>query len=416
MPTVKIALISDLHIGLGARSKDLCPEPSQKNRTDYKEYKSITDENFLEKFVNFIQKENIVADYLFVSGDITDNAQPDQIELAITIILSIAKSLNVPEKNIIVTPGNHDVDWSILKEHDPTGFRWGQRYEPLVKLGMPILNLKNATVGNITEEPYFSAWSFDDLIVVSYNSSHHDNPDEANHHGYIDPEHLKALDTYLSSLERSSETAYVFLVHHHPILYSEPISEMRDFSAMINSENLLNLLSRYKFDLVIHGHRHTPRFSTHSIDGQPDIAILSAGSFSIKLKSIYNGVISNQFHLVELENREKENHMMQGAVKSWSYSYAREWEESNQKYTGISHIEPFGTYLLPHILFEKLKPIVEQRFQNSDYLKWTSVTKRNRYLRNIRPEMAINLFDSLANHYGYERFYDDPMKMMLIKN
>ena len=118
-----IAVMSDLHIGKNARSSDLCPKHHTSRGID-KDYRN--------RFKAFVKQNSIKADYLIVPGDITDQADPDQMSLASEVLIEFAKALHLTRKKIIFAPGNHDVDWSVLKASaDKTGFRKKQRYAPL---------------------------------------------------------------------------------------------------------------------------------------------------------------------------------------------------------------------------------------------------------------------------------------------
>ena len=68
---MKLAVISDLHVGLAARAKDLCPEPPAVPRKDFLTYNSKTDNDYRSRFVRFVQDQHLTADYLILPGDIT---------------------------------------------------------------------------------------------------------------------------------------------------------------------------------------------------------------------------------------------------------------------------------------------------------------------------------------------------------
>jgi len=415
MKQVKIAIISDVHIGLGARSKDLCPKPSKKNKKDSIVYNKKIEDNYCEKFVSFIKEKSLETDYLMISGDLTHKAHPNEIKMASEFIASLRKSLKVKERDVIFTPGNHDVDWSILDDEDSTGIRWENRYEVFKHKSFQFQKIIDRADGDLYLEPYFSTWSFDDLIVSSYNTSHHDDPYQANHYGLIDIKHVEQLRTYLKSIELPEEKVRIFLIHHHPILYSEPFPGDTDFSAAQNAEKLLSILNEFHFDVLIHGHRHCPRFRTHSIDGFPHLAILGAGSFSAEFDSRWYGAVNNQFHIIHALGREKDDSVLKGYVESWGYTFIKGWEKSTKDYAGIHHIEPFGTYMLPHKLSEYLKPIIKNRLKKSDYIEWKDIIEEHPQLKHLRTETVLMVLDSLSSTYKYRRMYDTPEKIILLK-
>jgi len=130
MNPLKLAIISDLHVGLAARSQDLCPEPSVTERKARAKYNAKAETAYREKFVRFVTDPTrpITADYLILPGDVTHLAQPREVQIASDFILQAADALKVSHDRIIFVPGNHDVDWSVFDPTDLTGVRWEQRY------------------------------------------------------------------------------------------------------------------------------------------------------------------------------------------------------------------------------------------------------------------------------------------------
>src|SRR6185503_1275451 len=169
MKTLKLAVISDIHAGEGARSSDLCPRNQQKDKVR-------PDERYRDKFLDFLKEKNLSADFLLLPGDITHSAQPEEVQIASEFVTSAADRLNVAHENIVFVPGNHDVDWSVLKTADTTGLRRTQRYDPIAYQGFQFSSILKRAKGNLLSNPNFAIWNYSDLLVVGYNSSHHDEP------------------------------------------------------------------------------------------------------------------------------------------------------------------------------------------------------------------------------------------------
>jgi predicted phosphodiesterase len=269
--------------------------------------------------------------------------------------------------------------------------------------------------GDLLVDPHFAIWQYADLLVVGYNSSHHDDPKQQ-HHGLIDPRHIASLRDALKTFTFSADQLRLFLVHHHPIQYSDPTPEAPDFSVMINAEQLQELLREFRFDILVHGHKHLPRFTTQSFNGSPDIAILCSGSFSVQIDTRWTGTINNQFHMITVEGRDPEEHLIQGQVTSWTYCYNRGWEPSEKDYGGIPHIEPFGTYIRPAKLLGLLRPILTDRLRVADFVEWKWIISRTPNLKHLRPEIVISVVDSLAPEFGCRRHGDTPEKIILLKD
>lgn len=405
---MKIAVISDIHVGKKARAKDLCPPTTEG-------YDSKVDDKYCDKFLKFVKKHVQNVDYLILPGDITNSADPPEFEIASEFLRSAADALDIKMDKVVFVPGNHDVDWSVLEKYDPTGVRKAERYVPICGPRFCFKPIVDRAEGDLFKEPHFTTWNFPDLLVLGYNSAHHDEPKKL-HHGLITPEHIEEAKRVLNGLPIQKDQVRLFLVHHHPVQYDDPTPEDPDISIMVNAEHLQVFLREYKFDIVVHGHKHLPRFTTHSLNGSPEIAILCSGSFSVQIDTRWAGTISNQFHLIEIEGRDEEEQMIMGRVTSWSYNYARDWNPSDVIYDGIPHIEPFGIYIRPSKLEEIIRPILEKKFANQDYIEWAWVTDQDLRLRYLRPEILIRVLDNLSKILNFKRVHETPEKIILLKN
>src|SRR5262249_11814720 len=132
---------------------------------------------------------------------------------------------------------------------------------------------------------------------------------------------------------------------HHILPMSDADPYWEDFSMMNNSAALLDFVAKARVDLVVHGHKHWPRFRTHQETPNPLVAVLSAGSYSAEIHESLSGKVYNKFHIVELRERDTSGNAC-GFVFSWSYHAGRGWEPSAQR-SGVNHKEPFGFYRDP---------------------------------------------------------------------
>ncbi len=391
MSMMKIAVISDLHVGDKARAKDF--RISNADQAVDKDYK--------DNFLKFLKKHNISADYLIIPGDITNKAQPDEFSLASNIISEISKILRVKPNRVIFVPGNHDVDWTSMTScpEDKSGFRKAQGYAPIRHKAWVFEKILKRAKRHMFEHPDFSLWEFDDLLVIGYNSSWHDEPGGHIHHGLVSEASLKEIDEYLSSIGSFTSRIKLFLVHHHPLQYSDPIPNDPDFSAMTNAENLIKLLNKYHFDIFIHGHKHAPHFTTHISNSGLPLVILGAGSFSAELDTRWSGLVNNQFHLIKIDGRDTTNKYIFGSVESWTYLCGRGWIAS-QNYNGIRHKLPFGKYTQPHEIRNSLQFILSAKLSEKGYIDWDDILKANSDFAYVPLERITEAINSLSKELG----------------
>jgi predicted phosphodiesterase len=362
-----------------------------------------TDEDYVSTFCAFAENANLAADYLLVAGDISDSADPKQFELASVAVERIADCLGVQHNCVVATLGNHDVDWVPLNVAgiDTTGVRRLQAMLP-ASSSPGILSAVLEESG-LTKTSW-ATWEFDDLVVVGHNSAWNDGPHAHPHHGDISQEQLDQIRGDLGS--RSIAGKYrVFLVHHHPVQYSDPVP---DFSIMANSEHLMELLAAERIDILIHGHKHVPRFEVHLAGSRHSLPVLCSGSFSKVLDNTLLGDAVNQFHLVEFSGRETDG-LAKGAVRSWSFTTAKKWRPSVVQAAGIDHVNPFGRLANPDVLVDEIRPLLTE-YAERGWTTWDELVLASGPLESVPAKARDDALGMIEREGIIEVLHDDPNK------
>ncbi|GLX87753.1 hypothetical protein Pfra02_03220 [Pseudomonas fragi] len=372
---VSVAVISDLHIGSGAKSKDFSLAGTDAAIDDY-----------LTEFRKFVAAEEIKADYLLVPGDITNSACKPEFELASERISQIATCLHVPESKILFCPGNHDVDWVTIKALGGLNHTESQiiksKYFNFLDGGVFNRNLA-AAKGRFDESPYLVSWEFDDVLVCALNTSVFDGPDKKPHCGEVRPDQLVEIDRLLAGLGRSDKLK-LFIFHHHPLQYLDVTFTAPDFSIMSNAAGLLDVISKYQFDFIVHGHKHIPRFKMEIKDDGHPLNILCAGSFSASLDHKYFEAVGNNFHLIDFHDRCPDSKYVRGSVRTWTHFSGRGWTPSLRR-AGVERQQNFGAFLPRPQLVARLKMMLEQEFDQAQFIMWPNFVEKHpefRYFTN----------------------------------
>lgn len=393
MSEIRIAILSDLHVGLFARGKDFCPHPNPTG----------IEEEYLDSFLKFLKNQKLTADYLVLPGDVTESANTDEFKLASQILTKIMAQLAVSSKCTFFVPGNHDADWDVMKLPGEVEMRRKQRYDPLNQPQYLFHELLANGSFNLTSEPFFSTWETDQIFVLGYNSSLDDSPSVATHHGLVASQGLDQIERELAlkSDQMAKKDLRIFVVHHHPVLWTNPIPNEADFSCMTNSESLVKLLQRFHFDIFVHGHRHAPGFRVEIPNAAFPIAVLSAGSFSKDTHRDWRGVVGNLFHLITVEGRDPIDGCAFGYVDSWAYKPGGRWLPST-KYSGLFARIPFGTYFFPDNLKRIVGPIIRDGLKQASYLEWSSIVAVDRRLNYLTPDRVSEVLESLRDEMHFK--------------
>ena len=394
MSPFAIAVISDIHIGAGARSSDLLPPGYATKQRN---------EGFLSAFEQFVLARELKADCLIVSGDLSSKADPSEFVHASDISSRVATALQVPQDKIYATFGNHDVDWSVLKLPKGTteqtrAFRWGQRYAPITN-STNIFGSRTSPpvfVGSLTDLPFAGYWTSADHLFVTINTSAHDRPNDAVHHGLVRMETIEWLKTQILPRAAGNDSVRCLVLHHHLVPHGNAGTDAVDFSVCQNGDQLLALLRDLDFDLVVHGHRHRPRFEIELIGSDHPIAMLGAGSFCADLSKEYGGGVHNQFHLLSIQGRYPNTSRLYGELRNWAYVFPAGWRENVPNFTVVDHLIGFGGPLSWKELATVLHQPIKNRSQIGKPFSLSSIGPIFEQLRYVSPGTARRAIEEIA--------------------
>jgi 3',5'-cyclic AMP phosphodiesterase CpdA len=273
---LRVLHLSDPHFGLLSAAQQ-AQHHSDPSAHRYVKGDGTPDEQALANILIADKYLKEAPDILLVSGDLAWSGAAEDYEYALTFL----KRLKVrwPAIDIVVAPGNHDVDWSRFpqdtrksRQKHRHGRRrdgsqdaylafvrklYGTRFDDLYPLlkDTPLLDretLVGIHRGGIRNQTY---------VVVSVNSAAHIQQEKRPVH--IRPALLKQIDEQLDGLNASLR---IFVLHHHLLPFAEPSSagawdpqtvpDTPDPTIVANSAKLQTWLAQRGFTLVVHGHKH----------------------------------------------------------------------------------------------------------------------------------------------------------------
>lgn len=98
--------------------------------------------------------------------------------------------------------------------------------------------------------------------------------------------------------------------------------------------------------LVVHGHKHHPRFTYYSSAVNSRLPVLAAGSFSAILNRI-ESVTRNVFHIVDLALPQPGRDSANGTVLTWEWKVGTGWIPSSLQSADFPHVAGFGAQRTP---------------------------------------------------------------------
>jgi len=286
---------------------------------------------------------------------------------------------------LIATVGNHDVDSRKTSSHaDP--FYLPRNFSP-------------GDFPSSTAEQRDKFWldgffvhELADLRLIVVNSVlWHQNEVEAKR-GAIREGQLENLERVL---ERCSAKSFnITLVHHHPIPHENLGLGYDDL--MVNGGPLLDLLERFKFHIVIHGHKHYPRLR-YSSGGANSPTVFAAGSLSAFSPQMLSNT-RNLFHRILINNQEVADCVRQGIIESWEYNSGKGWSLPKTRSADFPAVAGFGCRASCR---ELAKRTAEFLHLNADeYRRWSDVVAKFPQLSFLLPSDLEAYGEYLRSDHG----------------
>lgn len=315
---VKIGLLGDIHFGEFARSNEFCPNGFQiKDKTE-----GIA--SLKESLIQIFSEEKL--NYLFVAGDLTSKGNPIEFVECYKVINEIAEKAGIPKQKVILSLGNHDVDWKItdISNNSSPDITIQKKVEELYQ----IISSNTASIlinnNNFTEAgpiPFSGIYRDENIDLFVLNSGWLSNRKDEIKHGKIEEKQLNWFEG-MAKKHKDTQNWKILLLHHHPLSYPHPYPH-HDITAVQEGSEIIQVAGKYGFNLICHGHRHHPNaYNDFQNEWINPITFVCVGSFSVNSIHRCNGDIPNCFHIIDLsDTQEKIVHL-----KNYEYSSKNGWK------------------------------------------------------------------------------------------
>lgn len=293
---LKIALISDIHFGKYARTKEFAaPGQSISGETE-------GEAPLCEGLIEILKEQQV--QYIFISGDLTSTASPHEFYYCSEKIASIADRAGIDKANIIWAVGNHDIDWNITSlansySSDDSYDIVKESYRKIAASAAHFSANSFCKLSQAGSAPLSGIRETDHFIVFVLNTALYCTHDQKFSHGKISVEQLNWFESAVKQYEGDKRWKIV-LMHHHPQNYTYP-TPIVDISALEDGSEFMQLVGQHGIDLILHGHRHHP-YAVTKIEShwKRPATFICSGSLTVNAEHRSSGEIPNTFHIIEL--------------------------------------------------------------------------------------------------------------------
>lgn len=249
---------------------------------------------------------------LILSGDIANRSTPEEYAAAKEFLDKLCKEFDLNQEQVIIVPGNHDLNWEISDEsYKPEKrknyngstsesyiFDKGGDYievldpEQYKRRFEHFSNFYQAVKGKEYPTDYDRQYTLDhinNLLILGLNSAW-----QLDHHyksrASIKPETLSnALDEIRNPKYQNCQKIAVW---HHPIDSA--------FEDRIKEDNFLQRLAVNGFRIFLHGHVHQAQKGFYEYDAERGLYRICAGTFGAPTRELPTAT-AWQYHLLKFE-------------------------------------------------------------------------------------------------------------------
>lgn len=377
MSKIKIAVLSDLHCCHSTT------EGADRSRLLTDSHRLPSNQHVVESLIKLIQENNISCDYVICPGDLTNRVDKQGLITGFSFITEIESELSA--SGAFCIPGNHDVD-----SRNKLGLSSAHEF----------LKQMNSKYPFAEEELKCKFWADhfciyeDDAVELLFFDSTFNHTDEIKaNQAIITETELNKIESEISKL-KDSRKIKIFICHHHPILYANIDSiSYKDSDFIQNGDKLLALLEKYNYEVIIHGHKHIPRYSRYN-----SIHLFASGSFS-SLENLTEISARNSFHIIEFESLDINLHKeIKATINTWYFILGKGWKFSADPDSIFPSYTGFGN--LKHI--DIIAKEVAELFGEKQRLKFEFVLEKVPDLKFLPPNDQIKLEDILYKDFGVQ--------------
>ncbi len=232
-------------------------------------------DKMLSEIKNWMEKNNKNINYVFLTGDIVNQADFKAYSYAKKLIDSICKQIYIDKKQIYVVPGNHDVDCKIelpnenLKRDKLREAKYNEinlienqfYYESINELitrQNKFYNfLKSSKINNLIKDKPYIYNAEDDVAIIGLNSSIFSSINDYRNQIYFLKQQYDEIKREI--VHNNSIPLKVLILTHHPIDYFEE-----------NTKNEITEYARLNNAFIFSGHAHEQAYE--KIDRNSTIA------------------------------------------------------------------------------------------------------------------------------------------------
>lgn len=349
--------------------------------------------NQIQELLDLFDAENIKCDYVLCPGDITNKMDVQGLISGFGYLREIQAALGAQQ--LICAPGNHDVDFC----RNNTSL-FAKASDSLKQLDSMHYPLSDKDLSRSLIDDGYCLYRNDKVAILCINSVASFTDKSSSEKVFISESTLRSIENQLKTIPTTT-TIRIALTHHHPILYTDlnfRSYNTRDY--IENGDTLIELIEKYHFNLLIHGHKHRAKLTSSRA-----VTLFGAGGFSA-LQNLQTGDNENTFHIVEVDSESP----TKGIIRTWSYSCSAGWKKPSLQFP---YKTGFGSTKNAIDLAEEIGTHIQEKYGDQQAcIPFSYVVDRFKEIEYIHHERLKELYNELKK-YSCEHAKGDEQEYLL---
>ena len=257
---------------------------------------NLAPRRLIEAIQTALKGDKWKIDAIALTGDVSCKCDDDEFSTAVGQLLELAESLQVPRENVLLIPGNHDVNWEA-----PAPDKRFDRFRTAFQLFFG-----KRPPGNLAQVIDLTSEKGTRVRLIGVNSALLESKEDAG----IGMVHEDILRKVFSEAGSAPGALTVLCLHHHllPVAHVErDYQRTKRTSVTLDAKAILGVCAENKVQLVLHGHQHQPALACYSAvdplrenSSSPFIWISGAGSAGLD-RRLLGDVGKRHFQILEFE-------------------------------------------------------------------------------------------------------------------
>lgn len=297
--SIDIIHLSDLHFGQHHRYIGDTPYETLLSKT-------LEDLDFLSN------EYKVDPSLVIITGDLAEKSDPTEYSKVREFLDGLLEKFSLDASKVVIVPGNHDVNWDMYRSSELYHKAHRKPFNPPYFEKFRIFKefCDDFYEGSYTfSEKLYNIFPYPelDLIIAGLNSCVKETPDK--HYGWIGLEQVHSAGREIDEIDPKKKYLRIAAFHHNFLRRSQFDKEnLRD------ADQIRIALGRYKFSILMHGHRHVATIQQTFIpDSIPQIFI-STGS-----AGLHHSVLPehpNQYQILRISSKSIASLMRQYSSQS----------------------------------------------------------------------------------------------------